>query len=555
MAFPVASDYSEELQNPKFCLKDGTLQNCAVTTDQLGLPRLITGNVAAVCRLQCGRKSWAIRCFCREVPDIEEHYHIIGDYLKNNRLPEFVDFEYQPEGIKVKGSRYPILKMEWVEGDPLHVYVGNHLRKPKILAGLAEQCRQVVAAMRSHKMAHGDLQHGNIMVTQGGKIKLVDYDGMYVHKHKNKKGLERGHPNYQHPQRSGDNFNENLDNFSAILIYLSLLALAQEPRLWKEFHNEDNLILTGNDLKNPKYSRAMDRLKNSAQAQVRHLVGVLEECCLKPISMVPDLEAALARPSALAVPPPVSGPSALPAHIPTQPTTPLHLPPPVVSRSAPVASAAGQQLRKAAICASAVSLTSGVVFFSFFKNFSYILLVPLGLLTGLSILVWWEPSLHFFAQKGVNRKNTILTAAKIMALPGVLLAVLSVVHGRVYAPPSVVTTVPRPAPITTLKPTVPPPSPAPTVVAPPPVQPTPPPGPTIPPSRLGGPVAEPPSAPKPPAPRRAARRPAQAPKHLAQPVAPSPSPPAPQAPAQPADPRKLQFKFGRPEVIQIKPPP
>ncbi|MHB9075768.1 MAG: protein kinase domain-containing protein [Desulfobaccales bacterium] len=313
MAYPVASDYCEELQNPKFCLKDGTLHNCAVTTNQLGLPRLITGNVAAVCRLQCGRKSWAIRCFCREVPDIKEHYRIIGDYLKNNRLPEFVDFEYQAEGIKVKGSRYPIIKMEWVEGDPLHVYVGNHLRKPKILAGLAEQCRQVVAAMRSHKMAHGDLQHGNIMVTQGGKIKLVDYDGMYVHKHKNKKSPERGHPNYQHPQRSGDNFNENLDNFSAILIYLSLLALAQEPRLWKEFHNEDNLILLDKDLTNPSQSRVFTRLKNNPNELVKYLAGCLEKFCQVPLAKVPDLESVLvsapgvaakpARPAATASPP------------------------------------------------------------------------------------------------------------------------------------------------------------------------------------------------------------------------------------------------------------
>ena len=34
--------------------------------------------------------------------------------------------------------------------------------------------------MREHVIAHGDLQHGNIIVQDDGTIRLVDYDGCYV---------------------------------------------------------------------------------------------------------------------------------------------------------------------------------------------------------------------------------------------------------------------------------------------------------------------------------------------------------------------------------------
>lgn len=41
--------------------------------------------------------------------------------MLTDELPYTVGFEYQREGIRIRGEWYPLLKMEWVEGETLSV--------------------------------------------------------------------------------------------------------------------------------------------------------------------------------------------------------------------------------------------------------------------------------------------------------------------------------------------------------------------------------------------------------------------------------------------------
>jgi len=84
--------------------------------------------------------------------------------------------------------------------------------------------------MRFAGIAHGDLQHGNIIMCNH-ELRLVDYDGMYVPAMKNFMASELGHPNYQHPARAPHHFGPYLDNFSAWVIYASIKALQVDPLL------------------------------------------------------------------------------------------------------------------------------------------------------------------------------------------------------------------------------------------------------------------------------------------------------------------------------------
>ena len=65
-----------------------------------------------------------------------------------------------------------------------------------------------------------------------------------------------GHKNYQHPKRTAEDYDDYVDNFPALVVYLSLLALAADPGLWS-FYNDDNLILTNRDYANPSSSKGV----------------------------------------------------------------------------------------------------------------------------------------------------------------------------------------------------------------------------------------------------------------------------------------------------------
>ena len=82
---------------------------------------------------------------------------------------------------------------------------------------------------------------------------------------------ELGHANYQHPQRTATDYNENLDNFAALLIYTSLVALIYDPGLWEKFHTGENLIFSAADFKAPQKSPVFERLYRSSEPLVREL--------------------------------------------------------------------------------------------------------------------------------------------------------------------------------------------------------------------------------------------------------------------------------------------
>ena len=131
-----------------------------------------------------------------------------------------------------------MMTMEWVKGETLFDWLQHRAeaRDKKSIRLVAEKWQRTIQDLSKAKIAHGDLQHGNVMITPGGDIKLVDYDGMCVPALVGRRNLEIGVEPYQHPSLDGETkLSLDLDNFSAAFIYVGLRALAVEPDLWDEF--------------------------------------------------------------------------------------------------------------------------------------------------------------------------------------------------------------------------------------------------------------------------------------------------------------------------------
>ena len=293
MPWPGITDFSEAIQNPRLCFKGTELETGAAETSPRGMPLVYAGAFACVYPVAVGGTSIAVRCFTHEVKDQQERYNQLSEYLINVLPPSFVHFEYVDRGISLKGSWYPIVKMDWVEGETLNKFVEERLQESDALRRLAAQWRGgTTASLRGLRIAHNDLQHGNVLVQPDGNIRLVDYDGVFLPQFHGQLSQELGHKNYQHPQRSSKDYDDHIDNFPSLVIYLSLLAIAAEPDLWT-FNNDDNLILTGNDYADPAKSELFNRLKSSPDPAVTKLTERLEGYCALPIEQVPDLETAL----------------------------------------------------------------------------------------------------------------------------------------------------------------------------------------------------------------------------------------------------------------------
>ncbi|HEX6810052.1 MAG TPA: phosphotransferase [Planctomycetota bacterium] len=292
MTWPGVSDYQEAIQAPQLCFGDPDLKAGSPVLTALGLPRPISGGNASVYQIRSGKKEWAVRCFLRDLPDMQKRYAAIDQHLRSTRLPK-VGFQYLPEGIRVRGRWIPILKMEWVRGVPLNEHIPSLLSDPKGLRRLAAEWEQLTRLLKKERVAHGDLQHGNVMVAKD-KLVLIDYDGMYVPALHGNPSHELGHVCYQHPARQPADFGPEMDRFSALLIHTALLALAQKPDLWARYDTADNLLFQGEDLEEPDESALFDELEQLPDQDVAAQVRALRAACSESIDQVPEIDAAVA---------------------------------------------------------------------------------------------------------------------------------------------------------------------------------------------------------------------------------------------------------------------
>jgi hypothetical protein len=338
MSWPMSQDYNEAIQDPAASFSDGELRAGQAATNALGLPIPRAGNFADVYEFNCPntRRKWAVKCFTREVPGLRERYAEISSHLNEVKLPFTVDFQYLDQGIRIRGRWFPVLKMSWVEGLLLNEFVRDSLDKPALLQALSQIWLRMARRLREARVAHADLQHGNVILVPGSKttslaVKLIDYDGMWVPTLAGKNSGEVGQPSFQHPQRQREGtYSFEVDRFPELVVATALRALtAGGRRLWERHDNGDNLLFTAADFADPGKSGLLRELWELQDSETQTLTGHLALACLGRLEQAPLLDElapdgrmpplstaklrqaeAILGPCKLALPPPAPKPAA-----------------------------------------------------------------------------------------------------------------------------------------------------------------------------------------------------------------------------------------------------
>lgn len=238
MPFPNITDYTASVENAASQVVDPVLTNSK--------PRLrnnraekMSGGMAVVFPFQAGTNIYAVKCWLRDLGDMRIHYQKVEAFLRTAGLKYFVEFGFVENGIIANGSFWPILRMKWVSGCSLLEFVDKHHSDAGALRLLAERYLTMSQALHQQGVAHGDLQGSNIKVVGSGsgiEIQLIDYDTLVIPDYYGKPSQTIALPSYQHPRRKASpNYTGKEDYFSELVIYLSLLAVAEKPSLWRKY--------------------------------------------------------------------------------------------------------------------------------------------------------------------------------------------------------------------------------------------------------------------------------------------------------------------------------
>jgi tetratricopeptide (TPR) repeat protein len=262
-----------------------------------GMPKMWTGNFAGTFRLtekkNGKKKQVGIRVWQTSVDDDElGRYRELGQILKsfNDELPDHIQFAtvelFEPPnyGFEVKAGIQPVVKMDWVDGADLDVFIKDLLQsddhteqdKSEVLIKILDMVRELTRFLYDKGASHGDLSSGNLMIEQvsrsGLKLHIVDFDTFYTEQLRDFESKTRGHKDWQHPGHFDgtlDLSGPRADFFPSLLICITLGALAIDQgmprtnggRYGPAEPDGSGIIIEAKDLIDPENSAVISELR------------------------------------------------------------------------------------------------------------------------------------------------------------------------------------------------------------------------------------------------------------------------------------------------------
>lgn len=240
-------------------------------------PKYESGNKAIVFKVTDDKteKAKALKLFLIDNKERFIQYLEISKFLNKFSTQFFVSFNFIEKFIYVdvnplpEENYFPGLIMEWAEGKTLGSKIQElcSANNKSNLKKIAKSFKDLSIFLLDNNIGHGDLKHDNIIVNEDNNMKLIDYDGIYVPAFNNQISKELGTDSFQHPHRKSIDFNADIDHFSILTIYCSLIALSINPDLYLKFNDQQNLLFTKTDFLKPKDSELFKVLSSYTETK------------------------------------------------------------------------------------------------------------------------------------------------------------------------------------------------------------------------------------------------------------------------------------------------
>ncbi|MGC4190410.1 MAG: hypothetical protein QM589_04150 [Thermomicrobiales bacterium] len=188
------------------------------------------------------------------------------------------EFEFVPSGIEIDGHLQSATLAAWVSGPSL-LDAATRLAvevNGAVLRALAASFARAINDLRAGSFAHDTLNPGNALVGESGSLVFVGlsratWDGGPT------PALSQPVSAYRHPDGDGDPFAE--DAFAALVLYASLLVLADNPALLSTepgvTADTRSLVFGSRDLADPDASPVFARVLAETSAETREVVEAL----------------------------------------------------------------------------------------------------------------------------------------------------------------------------------------------------------------------------------------------------------------------------------------
>ena len=195
------------------------------------------GNNSVIFRIRHNGGDKMLKCYTREKRNLRRIY---GERCLHEELYIHSD--------SMHGEWVDVILDDWIEGMDLHRAILDNLHNPEALQALAEAFDEMALQLLHEEWAHGDLKPENIIVMPEGRMRLIDFDAMFLPEFAGEQSEECGTAAFQHPSRTADYFDKSIDDYPIALISTALHALAADGTLAERYDLEEMLLFAPKEI-------------------------------------------------------------------------------------------------------------------------------------------------------------------------------------------------------------------------------------------------------------------------------------------------------------------
>jgi serine/threonine protein kinase len=267
------------------------------------------GSSSVVYKISDGKNNWALKYFTTSLLNRWEYLKKVQDKLNSLQKDWIIPFSIaDQQDIKLDPQNehiHPghVILMPWINGTTLHNLVEQYSISGN-KKGLLQLLTSFVDLVKKHateNFSHGDLSPENIMVTEEGKMILIDHDSFMFGEWTETAGQGYWSSSYQHPYRHPLKPDIKADDFAQLLHTICLKALFSQPGLYKTYNSTKGLLFTIDDFKSPEDSAIIKEMLNIKDTHLTRLINLLITHLQKNTTAIPGLIQYLSENNALEI--------------------------------------------------------------------------------------------------------------------------------------------------------------------------------------------------------------------------------------------------------------
>jgi hypothetical protein len=254
------------------------------------------GKNSVVYKVRSGKELFALKVYTVQLHNRWNYLNKVHSFIQTTGAERIVHFEIYDK--KPDFSSYNIqlpaqthLLMPWIEGETLSAKIKRYCSENNIdgLKRLTESFIDISLWLLQSPFVHGDLSPDNIIVTDEGKLVLIDHDNIQFSDLTFTLGQSAWSWGYQHIRRNPNIIDLFADHFPVLVLSLSLRALQNNPGLYAKYNSSNGLLFTIEDFKKPGDSDLYREIERINDTYLQNLLKLFNISLRRQYTEIPHL--------------------------------------------------------------------------------------------------------------------------------------------------------------------------------------------------------------------------------------------------------------------------